>query len=138
MTDPKANRPPKPILDIPKDTAVNNVLTRNAGPLQDKIRTRAHQLYESKTRRTGCEPRRKSSSGGNQTLNCRQCRDLDRALRLTLAKYVEACAAALYRVTKEFAAKSQVDMERSRNDMEDHLLVCGSIARRFVEVRPEE
>ncbi len=38
-----------------------------------------------------------------------------------LAKYVEACAGALYRVTKEFAAKSQVDMARAKNDMEEHL-----------------
>lgn len=57
-------------------------------------------------------------------LDCPQCRDLDRVFRCQLTRYVEACSAAFYRVSTEFAAKRQVDMERAKNDMEEHLLIC--------------
>jgi hypothetical protein len=35
-----------------------------------------------------------------------------------------ARSAAFYRISTEFAAKRQVDMERAKNDMEEHLLIC--------------
>lgn len=62
-------------------------------------------------------------------MDCPQCRNLDRIFRFKLTKYVEACSAAFYRVSKELAAKSQVDMERAKNDMEEHLLVCACAAK---------
>ncbi len=45
-------------------------------------------------------------------------------LRRKLAKYAEACASPFYQVTKELAARSQVNMERARNDLKEHLLIC--------------
>jgi hypothetical protein len=35
----------------------------------------------------------------------------------------------LYRISTEFAAKQQVDMERAKNDVEEHLLTCPFAAR---------
>jgi hypothetical protein len=34
----------------------------------------------------------------------------------------------LYQISTEFAAKQQVDMERARNGMEEHLSVCSFAA----------
>jgi hypothetical protein len=57
-------------------------------------------------------------------MDCLVCKDLDRALDSTLAGYVAACASAFHRVSTEFAAKKEVDMERAKSDLEEHQLVC--------------
>ncbi len=41
-----------------------------------------------------------------------------------VSKYIEARSAAYYRVSTELAAKKNVDMERARNDLEQHKLIC--------------
>jgi len=56
--------------------------------------------------------------------NCWECENLNRVFESELAKYLAARSAALYRISTEFAAMQQVDMERAKNDMEEHLLVC--------------
>jgi len=96
---------------------------------------RAVAVSPAKTRRTGCEPSERFSTTGKPALPCPQCRDLDRVFRFKLTKYVDACAAAFYRVSKEFAAKSQVDMERAKNDVEEHMLVCASRMSRLDHVQ---
>jgi len=40
----------------------------------------------------------------------------------------------LYQISTEFAAKQQVDMERARNDMEEHLSVCSFAAEVRIQV----
>jgi hypothetical protein len=45
-------------------------------------------------------------------------------LRCKLAKYAEARASPFYKVSKELAARNQVNMERARNDLKEHLLIC--------------
>ena len=45
-------------------------------------------------------------------------------LRCKLAKYAEACASPFYQVSEELAARNQVNMERARNDLKEHLLIC--------------
>jgi hypothetical protein len=62
--------------------------------------------------------------------NCRECENLNRVYGSKLAKYRAARSAVLYRINTEFAAKQQVDMERAKNEMEEHLLTCPSPARR--------
>ncbi len=57
-------------------------------------------------------------------MNCLICKDLERAFKSRWSKYIEARSAAFYRVTTELAAKKNVDMERARNDLEEHRLVC--------------
>ena len=54
-------------------------------------------------------------------MNCRQCNDLIQVFKSRLAGYVSARAAPFYRVSTELAARKQVDMERARADLEEHL-----------------
>jgi hypothetical protein len=44
--------------------------------------------------------------------------------RCKLAKYAEARDSPFYQVSKELAARNQVNMERARNDLKEHLLIC--------------
>lgn len=60
------------------------------------------------------------------SVDCLVCKDLDRALKLTLANYLAARSAAFYRVCTDIAAKREVDMERARTDLQEHRLVCPS------------
>jgi hypothetical protein len=60
--------------------------------------------------------------------NCLKCENLNRVYESRLTRYLAARSAAFYRISTEFAAKQQVDMERARNDMEDHLSVCSFAA----------
>jgi hypothetical protein len=61
--------------------------------------------------------------------NCLECQNLSRVYESKLTRYLAARSAVLYRISTEFAAKQQVDMERAKNDMEDHLLTCPSPLR---------
>jgi hypothetical protein len=61
--------------------------------------------------------------------NCLKCENLNRVYESRLTRYVAARSAALYRISTEFAAKQQVDMERAKNDMEEHLLICPFVAK---------
>jgi len=58
-------------------------------------------------------------------MDCSECKNLEQAFESRLSKYTEARSAVYYRVSTELAAKKNVDMERARNDMEEHQLVCG-------------
>jgi hypothetical protein len=62
-------------------------------------------------------------------MDCLLCKDLDRGLRLTLASYRKARSAAFYRVCTDIAAKKEVDMERAKNDLQEHRLVCSFAIR---------
>ena len=57
-------------------------------------------------------------------MNCSECRDLYRAFERTHAGYVAALGAAFYKISTEIATRKHVDMERSRNDLEEHQLAC--------------
>ncbi len=61
-------------------------------------------------------------------MDCLECRYLEQALKSGLDKYIEARSAAYYRVSTELAAIRNVDMERARNALEEHQLVCVSAA----------
>ena len=60
--------------------------------------------------RTGFAPSKNSSIVVNPVLRCSQCRELDRMLRRKLARYAEACVSPFDQVTKELAARSDVNM----------------------------
>jgi hypothetical protein len=64
-------------------------------------------------------------------MDCSICRDLTRAFEAGLSEYMEARSSACYRVSKKFAAKRNVDMQRARYELEEHRLVCASAARLF-------
>ena len=59
-------------------------------------------------------------------MDCITCKDLERALESRHSEYIDARSAAYYRVSTELAASKNVDMERARNDLEEHRLVCAS------------
>jgi hypothetical protein len=59
-------------------------------------------------------------------MDCLKCTNLEHALEFRLRKYSEARSAPFYQVCTELAAKKKVDMERARNDMEEHQLACPS------------
>ena len=56
--------------------------------------------------------------------NCPECESLKQVFESKLTGYLAARSAVLYLISTEFAAKQQVDMERARNDMEEHLSIC--------------
>jgi hypothetical protein len=59
-------------------------------------------------------------------MDCLTCMDLEHALESKLSKYSEARCAAFYQVSTKLAAQKRVDMERARNDLEEHQLICPS------------
>ncbi len=56
--------------------------------------------------------------------SCRECQNLNRVFEFKLTEYLAARSAVLYRISTEFAARQQVEMERAKNDMEEHLSIC--------------
>lgn len=63
------------------------------------------------------------------TMDCPICRDLKRVFTVRLNEYREARSSACYRVTTEFAAQKNIDMERARYELEEHRGVCVAVAR---------
>jgi hypothetical protein len=57
-------------------------------------------------------------------MSCVECKDLSRAFERTHASYVAAYSAPFYKISPEIAAKKQVDMERAKNDLQEHQLAC--------------
>jgi hypothetical protein len=62
-------------------------------------------------------------------MDCLRCTDLERAFESRRGKYSEARFAAFYQVSTELAAQKKVDMERARNDLEEHQLICPLASR---------
>ena len=62
-------------------------------------------------------------------MDCLRCVDLEQAFEFSLSKYIEARFSAYYRVSTELAFKKNVDMERARNDPEEHRFICVSLLR---------
>ena len=60
-------------------------------------------------------------------MNCVICKDLERALESQRGKYIEARTAP-YRVSTELADRKNVDMERAKDDLEEHRSVCIAVA----------
>jgi len=57
-------------------------------------------------------------------MECLICRNLKRAYDVGLREYSEARSSAYFEVSKKFAAVKNVDMERARNELEEHRLRC--------------
>jgi hypothetical protein len=60
---------------------------------------------------------------------CLICKDLEQAFVSRRSKYIEACCAAYFIVSKELAASKNVEMERAKSDWEEHQLICAFAAR---------
>jgi hypothetical protein len=61
--------------------------------------------------------------------SCPECENLNQVFESKLSNYRAARSAVLYRISTEFAAKQQVDMERAKDDMEEHRLSCHSATK---------
>jgi hypothetical protein len=62
-------------------------------------------------------------------MNCLNCRELERAFESALSEYIEARSSAWLGLSSGVAARKNVDMERTRYDLEEHRLVCVSASR---------
>ena len=62
-------------------------------------------------------------------MECSICSDLARAFKAGCNEYIEARCSACYQVSKKFAARKKVDMERARYELEEHQRECVSTAR---------
>ena len=69
-------------------------------------------------------------------MNCLICEGLERAYDAAFTEYVEAHSSAWFSVSSKVAAHKNVDMERTRYELEEHRLVCVS-ANRMVHLLPE-
>jgi hypothetical protein len=69
--------------------------------------------------------------------NCIECENLNRTYESKLTRYLVARSAVLYQISTKFAAKAQVDMERAKSDIEEHLLICTLFAKtRWLALMP--
>lgn len=59
-------------------------------------------------------------------MGCIVCENLEHTFEIRQREYNEARSSAYYRVSRKFAAYKNVDMERARNELEEHRLVCAS------------
>jgi hypothetical protein len=66
---------------------------------------------------------------GGIAMVCLICKDLERTLDFRRGKYFEARSAAYHQVSTEFAAQKNLDMERAKNALEEHQLICVSANR---------
>jgi hypothetical protein len=57
---------------------------------------------------------------------CLICRNLKRAFEIRNTEYIEARSSLYYRISRKFAARKNVDMERAKSDLEEHRRVCAS------------
>lgn len=62
-------------------------------------------------------------------MDCPICKRLERTLESRRSVYIEASSSAYYRVSTRLAAYANVEMERAKSDLQDHLLVCFSTAK---------
>ncbi len=101
---------------------------------QDWLRSSRRSLHSSGRGVTSATARVPTGALGGIPMDCLKCKNLEQAFESRLSEYIEVRSAAYYRVSTELAAYKNVDMERARNDMEEHQLVCVSAA----EVRRRE
>ncbi len=62
-------------------------------------------------------------------MDCPICRELERAYEVGLIEFIEARSSAIFRVSTELAAFKNVEMERAKSELEEHVRVCASAAR---------
>jgi hypothetical protein len=59
-------------------------------------------------------------------MKCLTCQQLEQAHEAAFSEYAEARASALFRICSNLAARKNVDMERTKSELEEHSLVCAS------------
>lgn len=62
-------------------------------------------------------------------MSCIRCQDLERALDVKGSEYSEALTSPYFRVSRKFAAYLSVELERARNELAEHRLICTSAVK---------
>lgn len=62
-------------------------------------------------------------------MSCLHCQNLERALEVRRNNYCEALASPYLRVSRKFAAYLSVELERAKNELEEHRLTCVSAVK---------
>jgi len=62
-------------------------------------------------------------------MGCLRCKNLERALKVRQSEYMEALASAFYPVSRKLAAYTSVEVERARNELEEHRSICASAVK---------
>jgi hypothetical protein len=57
-------------------------------------------------------------------MTCLNCRELERAYEAAHSEYLEARSSVWLGLSSSVAARKNVDMERTRYDLEEHRIVC--------------
>jgi len=61
-------------------------------------------------------------------MGCVHCQDLEREIDALQSEYNAALESAYYRVSRKFAAYGRVELENTKNQLEEHRLVCSFVA----------
>ena len=62
-------------------------------------------------------------------MDCLICRDMERAVESRHAEYAEARFTAYYRFSTKLAARRMVELERAKNELLEHKLICAVTPR---------
>ena len=65
-------------------------------------------------------------------MNCPACQELERTYEAVLSEYIDARSSEWFFICPGIAAQRNVDMERTRYELEEHKLVCVSASGRVV------
>ena len=71
-------------------------------------------------------------------MNCSICADLERTYLVRLNEYIEARSSACFRVSTKLAAQMNVEMERARDELEEHRSACAAALRQAVRLPVRE
>jgi hypothetical protein len=112
------------VVDPAKTSRAGSEPNRTSRTVSEPSRRSLHRAVEGHLRYCPCAHR----GAGGIPVDCLKCKNLEQAFESGLSKYIEARSAAYYRVSTELAAHMNVDMERARNNMEEHQLACVSAA----------
>jgi hypothetical protein len=59
-------------------------------------------------------------------MSCIRCENLERAIEAREREYIAALDVACYRVSKKLVAYERVELERARDELEEHRSACTS------------
>ena len=65
-----------------------------------------------------------TAGSGYLAMNCLTCAHLEQLYESRLSKYRKLRSGAFYQFSTELAARKEVDMERAKNDLEEHQMIC--------------
>jgi hypothetical protein len=67
-------------------------------------------------------------------MNCPRCHELEQALKVRQRDYSDAFASSFHRINRKFAAYKSVELERAKNDLEEHWVICALIPTHTTEL----